>query len=161
MTCLDNVIAGQHLTAKRALFPRLLCLPSARLEERRCRSEAMQCLSRVGIEHRASVPAGSLSYGERRRLEIARAMASNPRLLLLDEPIAGMRQREIEEIEILLHSLVKAGVTILLIEHNMPFIMRLCSRITVLHFGETVTTGTPEEVARHPEVIEAYLGIEG
>ncbi len=161
MSCLDNVIAGQHLTARRALVPRLLCLPSAGREERECRREAMVCLTRVGIENRAMVPAGSLSYGERRRLEIARAMASRPRLLLLDEPIAGMRQREIEEIEILLRSLVKDGVTILLIEHNMPFIMRLCSRITVLHFGQTVTTGTPEEVARHPEVIEAYLGVEG
>ena len=84
-----------------------------------------------------------------------------PRLLLLDEPIAGMRQREIEEMESLFRSLVQAGVTILLIEHNMPFIMRLCSRITVLHFGQTLTTGTPEEVAVHPEVIEAYLGVEG
>ena len=121
----------------------------------------MACLSRAGIENRAQVPAGSLSYGERRRLEIARAMALHPRLLLLDEPIAGMRQREIEEMESLFRSLVETGVTILLIEHNMPFIMRLCSRITVLHFGQTLTTGTPEEVAGHPEVIEAYLGVEG
>ena len=121
----------------------------------------MGCLARTGIEDRASLPAGGLSYGERRRLEIARALALRPRLLLLDEPIAGMRQREIEEMESLFRSLAQAGVTILLIEHNMPFIMRLCSRITVLHFGQTLTTGTPEEVAVHPEVIEAYLGVEG
>ena len=160
MTCLENVIAGQHLREGRALVPRLLRLPSARLEERQSREEAMACLSRVGIENRAEALASSLSYGERRRLEIARAMAFEPRLLLLDEPIAGMRGREIEEMENLFRSLVEAGVTILLIEHNMPFIMRLCSKITVLHFGQAVTTGTPEEVARHPEVIEAYLGIE-
>ena len=161
LTCLENVIAGQHLRVGRALIPRLLRLPSARLEERQSRQDARGCLSRVGIENRALVPAGSLSYGERRRLEIARALALRPRLLLLDEPIAGMRQREIEEMESLFRSLVQAGVTILLIEHNMPFIMRLCSRITVLHFGQTLTTGTPEEVAGHPEVIEAYLGVEG
>ncbi len=161
LTCLENVIAGQHLSVGRALVPRLLRLPSARLEERQGMQDAMGCLSRVGIENRALVQAGSLSYGERRRLEIARALALHPRLLLLDEPIAGMRQREIEEMESLFRSLVQAGVTILLIEHNMPFIMRLCSRITVLHFGQTLTTGTPEEVAVHPEVIEAYLGVEG
>ena len=160
MTCLENVIAGQHLRAGRGLVPLLLRLPSARLEERQSRAEAMACLSRAGIENRAGMLASSLSYGERRRLEIARAMALKPRLLLLDEPIAGMRRSEIEEMENLFRSLVEAGVTILLIEHNMPFIMRLCSRITVLHFGQTVTTGTPEEVARHPEVIEAYLGVE-
>ncbi|MFZ0928290.1 MAG: ABC transporter ATP-binding protein [Syntrophobacteraceae bacterium] len=161
MTCLDNVIAGQHVRVGRTLFPRLLRLPSARLEERQSREDAMGCLSRAGIENRAGVIAGSLSYGERRRLEIARALALSPRLLLLDEPIAGMRQREIEEMESLFRSLVEAGVTILLIEHNMPFIMRLCSSITVLHFGETLTTGTPQEVAVHPEVIEAYLGVQG
>ena len=118
----------------------------------------MACLSSVGIENRAQALARSLSYGERRRLEIARAMALRPRLLLLDEPIAGMRHQEIEEMGNLFRSLVGGGVTILLIEHNMPFIMRHCSRITVLHFGQTVTTGTPEEVAGHREVIEAYLG---
>jgi branched-chain amino acid transport system ATP-binding protein len=158
MTCLENVIAGQHLTAPRPLVPRLLHFPSARKEERQYRQDALACLSSVGIESRAGVLAGSLSYGERRRLEIARAMALRPRLLLLDEPIAGMRQREIEEMEDLFRSLAEKSVTILLIEHNMPFIMRLCSRITVLHFGQTVTTGAPEEVSEHPEVIEAYLG---
>ncbi len=160
MTCLENVIAAQHLRAGRRLVPRLLRLPSARLEERQGRADAMACLSSAGIENRAGALAGSLSYGERRRLEIARAMALKPRVLLLDEPIAGMHQREIEEMENLFRSLAEVGVTILLIEHNMPFIMRLCSKITVLHFGQTVTTGTPEEVARHPEVIEAYLGVE-
>ena len=108
----------------------------------------MECLSGVGIENRARVLAGSLSYGERRRLEIARAMALRPRLLLLDEPIAGMRQQEIEEMESLFRSLVEAGVTILLVEHNMPFIMSLCSRITVLDFGQTVATGTPGRSGR-------------
>lgn len=158
MTCLENVIAGQHLKSKRSLLPRLFCLPSSMREERRSRSEAMACLERVGIAHHADVPAKSLSYGERRRLEIARALALEPRLLLLDEPVAGMHKQGRDEIEELLLSLVEEGMTILLIEHNMSFIMRLCSTVTVINFGRTITTGTPEEVGRHPEVVEAYLG---
>jgi ABC-type branched-subunit amino acid transport system ATPase component len=158
MTCLENVIAGQHLKTKRSLLPRLLYLPSAMREERRSRSEAMACLTRVGIGHRWDVPAKSLSYGERRRLEIARALALKPRLLLLDEPVAGMHKEARDEIDELLRSLVEEGMTILLIEHNMSFVMRLCSTVTVINFGRTVTTGTPDEVGRHPEVVEAYLG---
>lgn len=158
MNCLENVVAGQHLVAGRPLFPRLLNLPSARCEEHRFREQAMACLERVGIAHRAQVQAKSLSYGERRRLEIARALAMKPRLLLLDEPVAGMRQRGLEQVGDLLLSLAGENMTILLIEHNMSFVMQLCSRITVLNFGSTLTTGTPEEIAQHPRVIEAYLG---
>ena len=158
MTCMENVISGQHLTSGNALMPRLLHLPSARREERESRQKALACLARVGIEHQAEVVAGSLSYGERRRLEIARALALNPRLLLLDEPVAGMHQKALDEIGALLVSLAGEGMAILLIEHNMAFIMRLCKSITVIHFGRTITTGTPEDVARHPEVLQAYLG---
>ncbi len=158
MSCLENVIAGQHLMAKRPLLPLLLGLPSAKREEREQRDKAMECLKRVGIGHRASILAGNLSYGERRRLEIARALASEPRLLLLDEPVAGMRRRGIEQIGGLVRSLASEGITILLIEHNMTFVMGLCSRITVLNFGRVITTGAPDEIGRHPQVIEAYLG---
>jgi branched-chain amino acid transport system permease protein len=158
MSCIENVIAGQHLVAGRPFIPRLLGLPSARREERKWRERAMDLLGRVGIADRAEAAAGSLSYGERRRLEIARALASNPRLLLLDEPVAGMHQKGLGEVGALLRSLVKEGMTILLIEHNMSFVMRLCSAVTVLNFGRTITTGAPEEVARHPLVVEAYLG---
>jgi ABC-type branched-subunit amino acid transport system ATPase component len=161
MTCLENVIAGQHLSAKRSLLPRLLWLPSSLREEKQHREAAMHCLSRVGIEHRAEVTASSLSYGERRRLEIARALALNPRLLLLDEPVAGMHQQGLESIGALLRALAKEGMTVLLIEHNMSFVMRLCSNITVINFGRTLTTGTPAEVAAHPEVVDAYLGTGG
>jgi ABC-type branched-subunit amino acid transport system ATPase component len=159
MTCLENVIAGQHLVAPRPYFSRLFCLPSARREEKELRLQAMDCLVRVGIEARAHFPAKALSYGERRRLEIARALASHPRLLLLDEPVAGMRQQEVQQVRGLIRSLATEGMTILLIEHNMSFVMGLCSRITVLNFGRTLITGTPEQVSRHPEVIEAYLGV--
>jgi len=158
MNCLENVVAGQHLVAGRPLFPRLLNLPSARREEQTYREQAMACLERVGIARRAQVLARSLSYGERRRLEIARALAMRPRLLLLDEPVAGMRRRGLEQVGDLLVSLINENMTILLIEHNMSFVMRVCSTITVLNFGSTLTTGTPEEIGQHPQVIEAYLG---
>jgi ABC-type branched-subunit amino acid transport system ATPase component len=158
MTCLENVIAGQHLVAPRPFFPRLFCLPSAGRQEKEHRRQAMDCLARVGIESKAHFPARALSYGERRRLEIARALASRPRLLLLDEPVAGMRQQEVEQVGSLIQSLAAEGMTILLIEHNMSFVMGLCATITVLNFGRTLVTGNPNQVSRHPEVIEAYLG---
>lgn len=160
MTCLENVIAGQHLTADRPLLPRLLRLPSASRKEKKYREQAMACLERVGIADRASFPAGNLSYGQRRRLEIARALAASPRMLLLDEPVAGMRQRGLRQIGDLVRSLADEGMTILLIEHNMSFVMELSSRITVVNFGRSLVTGAPSEVAEHPEVIEAYLGSE-
>lgn len=158
MTCLENVIAGQHLVARRPFLPRLLGLPSAAREEEALRNLAMACLDRVGISDRAWFLAKNLSYGERRRLEIARALASSPSLILLDEPVAGMRQRGLRHIGDLIRSLAGEGMTILLIEHNMGFVMDLCSRITVISFGRTLITGTSSEVAGHPEVIEAYLG---
>jgi ABC-type branched-subunit amino acid transport system ATPase component len=158
MTCLENVMAGQHLVARRPYFPRFFCFPSAGRQEREHRREAMDCLARVGLEARADVPAKALSYGERRRLEIARALASRPRLLLLDEPVAGMRKQGVDQVGGLVRSLAREGITVLLIEHNMSFVMELCSKITVLNFGRTLITGNPDEVSQHPEVIEAYLG---
>jgi branched-chain amino acid transport system ATP-binding protein len=159
MTCLENVIAGQHLVAPRPFLPRLFCLPSSRREESRYGQQAMECLHHVGIADRAHFPAKVLSYGERRRLEIARALASRPRLLLLDEPVAGMRQKGVQQVENLIQSLAAEGMTILLSEHNMSFVMGLCSEITVLNFGRILITGSPEQVSRCPEVIEAYLGV--
>lgn len=158
LTCLENVIAGQHLTARRPLIPRLLCLPSAQQQEKTHQDEALAILERVGLANRANFGAQHLSYGERRRLEIARALASGPRLLLLDEPVAGMRREEMLGVADLIRSLANEGMTILLIEHNMAFVMDLCACITVLSFGKVITTGSPKEVGEHPEVIEAYLG---
>jgi len=158
LSCLENVQAGQHLTSRRALLPRLLQLPSARQEDRRLREGAMEVLRRVGLDQKANYQARNLSYGERRRLEIARALSLKPNLLLLDEPVAGMRQGEATVVAELLRSLCNEGVTILLIEHNMSFVMGLCSRITVLDFGRMLFTGTPAEVRGSREVIEAYLG---
>jgi branched-chain amino acid transport system permease protein len=158
LTCLENVIAGQHLVAPRPLLPRLMCLPAARRQEAAYQKQSLEILVRVGLGDRADLPAQHLSYGERRRLEIARALASRPRLLLLDEPVAGMRRQEMLGVAELIRSLASEGMTILLIEHNMAFVMELCSRITVLNFGSVITTGSPSEVGIHPEVIEAYLG---
>lgn len=158
MTCLENVMAGQHLTARRALLPRLLRLPSVRREEGDLRRAALARLSRVELQRRADTPASALSYGERRRLEIARALALEPRLLLLDEPVAGMRAAESENVAALLRSLAAEGMTVLLIEHNMRFVMGLCDMVTVLNFGRVVATGSPEAIAANPDVIEAYLG---
>jgi branched-chain amino acid transport system ATP-binding protein len=161
MSCLENVQAGQHLTSRRALLPRLFRLPSARREDRGLYERAMETLSRVGLDDKAHYQSRNLSYGERRRLEIARALSLNPSLLLLDEPVAGMRQGEAVVVAELLRSLCREGMTILLIEHNMSFVMSLCSRITVLDFGRVLTTGSPAEVRACDEVIEAYLGAGG
>jgi branched-chain amino acid transport system ATP-binding protein len=160
MTCLENVQAGQHLNAARPLLPRLLRLPAAAREDRRLETQALETLARVGLDSKAAHLARNLSYGERRRLEIARALALAPSLLLLDEPVAGMRRREAAEVADLVRALAGQGMTILLIEHNMSFVMNLCARITVLNFGRVITTGRPDEVRVHPEVIEAYLGAE-
>jgi ABC-type branched-subunit amino acid transport system ATPase component len=160
MTCLENVQAGQHLTAGRPLMPRLLRLPSAGREERELEKRARDNLVRVGLQDQASHLARGLSYGERRRLEIARALALNPSLLLLDEPVAGMRRGEAAEVAGLIRSLAQGGMTILLIEHNMAFVMEICSCITVLNFGRVISTGSPDTVRRHRDVIEAYLGSE-
>jgi ABC-type branched-subunit amino acid transport system ATPase component len=161
MSCLENVQAGQHLTSRRSLLPRLFRLPSARREDRRLYERAMETLTRVGLAEKALYQSRNLSYGERRRLEIARALSLDPSLLLLDEPVAGMRQGEAAVVADLLRSLCREGMTILLIEHNMSFVMSLCSRITVLDFGRVLTTGTPAEVRSCHEVIEAYLGAGG
>ncbi len=158
LSCLENLIAGQHLKAKRPLLPRLLGLPAARREEEYWRGQAMDILELVGLKARAGFLASALSYGERRRLEIARPLASQPRLLLLDEPVAGMRPESLDKVAAVVRTLAQAGMTILLIEHNMNFVMGLCSRITVLNFGRVITSGSPAEVSCHPEVVEAYLG---
>jgi ABC-type branched-subunit amino acid transport system ATPase component len=161
MTCLENVLAGHHLTAARPLLPRLLRLPSADREDRQLAVQAQGILARVGLDAKASYLARNLSYGERRRLEIARALAFSPKLILLDEPVAGMRRAEAAEVADLVRSLANEGMTVLLIEHNMSFVMNLCTRITVLNFGRVITTGSPEDVRGHRDVIEAYLGSGG
>lgn len=158
MTAIDNVLAGAH-TRRRASTPAFLAfLPAAREEERQQRIAAAALLARVGLAGRARHQARALAYGEQRRLEIARALAGEPRLLLLDEPAAGMPHAEIGDLAALIRAIALGGQTVLLVEHNMELVMSVCDRITVLDFGRVIAEGTPHEVSGHPAVIAAYLG---
>jgi ABC-type branched-subunit amino acid transport system ATPase component len=158
LSAADNVIVGQHLRRHAPFWRRLLLLPSARREEAQARAGAEATLERVGMRERAQSPAFSLSYGEQRRIEIARALAAQPRLLLLDEPTAGMNPPEAAAVGRLVREVAREGRAVLLIEHNVRLVMELCDRITVLNFGKVIARGTPAEVANDPAVIAAYLG---
>ncbi len=158
LSAADNVVVGQHLRRKAPLWPRLLLLPSARREESAARAAAEETLARVGLRERARERAVNLSYGEQRRVEIARALASQPRVLLLDEPTAGMSAPEAEAVARLVREVAREGRAVLLIEHNVKLVMALCDRITVLNFGQVIARGAPAEVAKDPAVIDAYLG---
>jgi ABC-type branched-subunit amino acid transport system ATPase component len=154
----DNVLVGEHLVRKASLAARLLALPASRAEERSARSRAGALLERIGLSGRADERARNLSYGEQRRVEIARALAAEPRLLLLDEPTAGMNPVEVQAVAALIRSVAAEGRSVLLIEHNVKLVMDVCDRITVLDFGKVIAEGPPAAVARDPAVIAAYLG---
>jgi branched-chain amino acid transport system ATP-binding protein len=134
-------------------------LPAYRREEQRIREQAMNTLQELGLAHLSEEKAGSLPYGQQRRLEIARALATQPRLLLLDEPAAGMNPQETQELAQLVRELRdRYDLTVFLIEHDMKFVMGLCERMKVLDYGVTIAEGSPQEMQSHPEVIKAYLG---
>jgi ABC-type branched-subunit amino acid transport system ATPase component len=154
----DNVLVGQHLVRRPSLSARMLMLPRARAEERRARDLAVALLERVGLSERVGEKARNLSYGEQRRVEIARALASEPRLLLLDEPTAGMNPVEVQSVAALIRKVAAEGHSVLLVEHNVRLVMDVCDRITVLNFGKVIAEGRPAEVATDPAVVAAYLG---
>ncbi len=158
LSAIENVLVGAHLVTRPTFLRRMLWLPSARRDERAAMRHAARCLQRVGLGDRAGVPASGLSYGDQRRLEIARALAADPSLLILDEPAAGMNHVEATALSELIGSLARDGLTILLIEHNVGMVMRTCDRIVVLNFGEVIATGTPAEIRENEAVVEAYLG---
>lgn len=159
MTVLENVIIGAQIERPYSIATGILQLPKFDREEKRIREKAMYELELMGIDSYADSIAGSLPYGLQRRLEIARILAANPKLLLLDEPAAGMNPQESMELVEMIRRIQKEfGLTILLIEHDMKVIMKLCEYIYVMATGEVIATGAPEEIRNNPQVIAAYLG---
>lgn len=158
MSVIENVMVGAHSRERRSIVPHLLGTPATWRENRRSREEAMGLLSQFKLSELAERTAGSLAYGQLKRLEIARALASRPTLLLLDEPAAGCNASEIAELDQLIVEIAKSGVAVLLVEHNMKLVMGVSNRVLVLAEGRKLMEGTPGEVANSPVVIEAYLG---
>ena len=158
MTLLENVVVGMHAHLNYSVPGWLFSLPGFRAHERRARERAHELLGWVGLTAKALDQADKLSYGDQRKLELARALATQPRLLLLDEPVAGMNTSEKVELKTQISNIARRGFTILMIEHDMRFVMGLCERIAVLNFGRIIAEGTPEQIKKNPDVIEAYLG---
>jgi branched-chain amino acid transport system ATP-binding protein len=157
MTAIENVMVGRHLREARGLLQAILRFPSVGRQNRTTREKAGELLAFVGLADRADQPAGSLPYGGLRRLEIARALAIEPRILLLDEPAAGCNPVETEEIETLVREIARLGITVVLVEHDMRFVMRISNRIVVLESGRVLAEGSADEIRHNPEVIAAYL----
>ena len=158
MTLIENVVVGMHAHLDYGVPGWLFSLPGFRAQERQARERAHELLGWVGLDAKAHDTADNLSYGDQRKLELARALATSPKLLLLDEPVAGMNSGEKLALMDVITKIAKRGFTVFMIEHDMRFVMGLCERIAVLNFGRIIAEGTPDEIKNNPDVIEAYLG---
>ena len=158
MSAVENVMVGAHLRLDRNLFKAALRWPALKARDRELHTEALELMRFVGLEAYATARADSMSYGALKRLEIARALAMQPRLLFLDEPAAGLNPKETIEVDALIRKVADSGVTVVLVEHDMKMVMNLSDRILVLDYGRKLAEGTGAEVRRNPDVIAAYLG---
>ena len=158
MTVLENVMVGCHLRMRTGLAAAALRLPLCRLDERKARESAVQELEFLGLKDKAGKLAGSLPMGEQRLMEIARALATAPALVLFDEPAAGLNEKETDHLAEDLLKIKERGITILLVEHDMRMVMKVSDEIVVINYGTTIAQGTPSEIRHNPEVIAAYLG---
>jgi len=161
MTAVENVMVGHHLHLDRGLLASLLRLPAMVKRDRACRAHAVELLEFVGLSRYVNADAASMPYGALKRLEIARALAAKPRLLLLDEPAAGLNATESREIDEVIKKVAASGVTVVLVEHDMKMVMGISDHILVLNYGRKLAEGTPAEVRANPEVVAAYLGGQG
>ncbi|MBX3519140.1 MAG: ABC transporter ATP-binding protein [Xanthobacteraceae bacterium] len=158
MTAAENVMVGRHLHEKRGVLPHLFALPSTKKQNAETRAKAEELLAFVGLKGISEQTAGNLPYGALKRLEIARALASEPEVLLLDEPAAGCNAVETAEIDEIIQKIAARGVAVVLVEHDMRLVMKISHRIHVLESGRTLAEGSAQEVRRNPKVIAAYLG---
>ena len=158
MTVLENVQVGMHTRLKSNYWKNLVHSPGMRAEEKAAVEKAYSLLDFVGLTEHATDQAGSLSYGKQRLLEIVRGMANDPKLILLDEPAAGMNSAEKEDLNVLVRRIIDRGITVLIVEHDMKLIMDIADEIFVINSGANLATGTPKEIQNDPEVISAYLG---
>jgi branched-chain amino acid transport system ATP-binding protein len=159
MSVLDNVMVGHHSRSRGGFLASALRLPGAAREDRAARDKALSLIAALGLESHAATPVSDLPFGTQKRVELARALAAEPKLLLLDEPASGLNHEEVEALGTLVHELrERFALTVLLVEHHMGLVMRISDRVVALNFGRVIAEGTPDEVQRHPDVVSAYLG---